>query len=120
MSRETLSGVVVVSPETLTSMIKTEIDRAITELSGVVMPQKEVSDAMAVADTLAFLKENGYPTRKSALYNLVARRAIPYRKRGKYLNFSRKELLQWIESRTTESGHSEAALRIAKSAMRKK
>ena len=120
MNGDTLNGVVVVSPETLTSMIKTEIDSAITEWSGVVMPRKVEPDAMAVADTLAFLKENGYPMRKGALYNLVTRGAIPYRKRGKYLNFSRKELTQWIESRTTEAEYSEAAIRIAKNAMRKK
>lgn len=120
MNGDTLKGVVVVSPETLTSMIKTEINRAITELSDVVAPRKEVPDAMAVADTLAFLKENGYPMRKVALYNLVTHRAIPYRKRGKYLNFSRKELTQWIESKTTTPERSEAAIRIAKSAMRKK
>lgn len=47
-----------------------------------------------------FLAEQGIPTTRATLYNLVYKEAIPYKKFGRRTVFSKRELLAWIESRT--------------------
>ena len=77
---------------------------------------KPQSDTMDVDETMEFLKDQGIPVTLSSLYNRTFNRSIPFRKMGKRLLFSRKELLQWIESKTTRpESKSDAALRIAQS-----
>lgn len=81
---------------------------------------KPLSDTMDIDETMEFLKYQGVPVTLSTLYNKTFNRSIPFRKMGKRLLFSRKELLQWIESKTTRpESKSDAALRIAQSVNRK-
>lgn len=60
---------------------------------------KPQSDTMYVDDTIEFLKDHGYPVTVATLYNRTFKRAIPYSRIGKRLVFSRKELLQWLDSK---------------------
>lgn len=115
------TGIVVMSPDVLTSIIRDELNRAITEFSKVAKPQKQDTDILTIDDAVTFLGEHGLPTKKRHIYNLVTNNRIPYRKRGRYLNFSKQELLAWLDARTVEGGqHNNPALTIAKSAMRKR
>ena len=78
-------------------------------------------DGMNVEDAARFLTEQGIPTTRTTLYNLVYKNSIPYKKVGRRTVFSKKELLTWIESRTEhrEDRRTAAALRLAESANRK-
>ena len=79
------------------------------------------SDVMNIDDAIVFLKENGLPITKKSLYNKTFYGTIPFRHEGKRLAFSRKELSQWIDSRTTSPGDSKAnaALTLTESARKK-
>jgi len=57
----------------------------------------------------------------SQLYKLTANNAIPHRKFGKRLIFSRKAVLNWMEQQTTgkETSKERAARQLAKSAMKR-
>lgn len=121
------TGIVVVSPDALATIIRNEVNRAITELSEVVSyavkPPKYSTDTdiLTIDEAIEFLKGHGLPIRKGHIYNLVTNGRIPYRKRGRYLNFSKHELLAWLDSRTSEGViQSSPTLQIAKSAIRKK
>ena len=91
------------------------------ELQKVLTPkEKPVRDEMNLNDALQFLQEQGLSTTKSALYNRVSKGSIPYWKIGSLTFFSRKELLQWIESRTYRPhSQSDEALRLAESTRKK-
>ena len=55
--------------------------------------QGRVEDNLAVSDAAAFLNRT-----EAAIYRLVARRQIPYRKYGRRLVFRRSELEQYLEA----------------------
>lgn len=112
--------VIVTTPAQLQSLVYGAVRSILPELANY-QPERPKPDVMGIEETLAFLEEQAIPTKKSALYNLVYKEEIPYRKIGRRLVFSRKELLTWIESRTVrpEDKRTAAALRIAESANRK-
>lgn len=115
------NNIIVTTPEQLQSLVCGAVRSILPELASY-QPERPKPDAMGVDEALSFLENQAIPTKKSALYNLVFKEGIPYRKIGRRLVFSRKELLSWIESRTTHGGDREqrAALRLAQSANRKK
>lgn len=114
------NAVIVTTPEQLQSLVYGAVRSILPELVNY-QPERPKPDVMGIDETLSFLGEQAIPTKKSALYNLVFKEEIPHRKIGRRLVFSRKELLEWIESRTVrpEDKRSAAALRIAESANRK-
>ena len=58
---------------------------------------------------------------ESKLYKLTATNEIPVKRYGKKLIFSRKELIQWVESKTiSDTMQSNAVLELAKSANKKR
>jgi excisionase family DNA binding protein len=80
----------------------------------------EPPDSCSFNQALTFLSENGYVISKSALYKLTALKKIPFKRFGRKIIFSRKELLQWVESLTMpNSGTSNVLLNLAESARRK-
>ncbi len=58
-------------------------------------PQLEPSDEIYLEEVALLTKRS-----KSTIYRLTCTREIPYRKRGKQLVFSRKEILSWLDERT--------------------
>ena len=60
--------------------------------------QKQQAEVMNIDDAIEFLKENGLPITKKSLYGKTFSGAIPFKRIGKRLVFSRKELLQWLDS----------------------
>ena len=78
--------------EMISDLLSQEIQKAVN-------PTNE-PDILKIDQALNFLSLQGWPTTKQTIYNLVFKKEIPYRKVGRRVVFSRKELLQWIESRT--------------------
>lgn len=80
-----------------------------------------VQERMSPEQAAWFLTEQGCPTTRATIYDLVYRRAIPYAKVGRRVVLFRRELLEWLESRTNrpEDRRAEATRRIAESANRK-
>jgi excisionase family DNA binding protein len=80
-------------------------------------PKEEPKDDRVGIDNIKSLTGLSY----SQLYKLTANNAIPHRKFGKRLVFSRKAILEWLELQTTgkETSKQKAARLLAKSAMKR-
>ena len=114
--------VIVTTPAQLQTIISDAVDAIIPKLADFRRKNEPVeTDGMNVEDAARFLTEQGIPTTRATLYNLVYKNTIPYKKFGRRTVFSRRELLAWIESRTIthEDRHTTAPSRIATSANRK-
>lgn len=89
------------------------------------LAKKEIPAAqpenLTLDQAVDFLRENALPTTKAQLYKLTSLGEIPVCKVGKRLVFSRKDLLNWLESRKTikVSSHVHAAEKLANSARRR-
>lgn len=92
------------------------------EIKKAVKPkEKPEPDALTIEQAAELLTEQGYPSTKRTIYGLVFNKEIPCRKIGRRNVFSRKELLQWIESRAVrKETKSDAALHLAQSVNRKR
>lgn len=115
--------VIVTTPAQLQSIISDAVNAILPKLADFRRKNEPVeTDGMTVEDAARFLTEQGIPTTRSTLYNLVYKNTIPHKKFGRRTVFSKKELLAWVESRTVrpEDKQTAAALRIAQSAESKK
>lgn len=87
--------------EIITSLKVSELEQIITDsiqkcLNGTThSSQPELDDRIGIADACII---TGYT--KSTLYKKVFNKEVPYKKYGKRLVFSRKELAEWIEANT--------------------
>lgn len=114
--------IIVMTAEQLRTIIADEVARIIPKLDAFRRKNEPVAtDGMNVDTAVRFLAEQGIPTTRAALYNLVYKNSIPCKKFGRRTVFSRRELLAWIESRTVHRDDRRAAIasRIAESANRK-
>lgn len=114
--------VIVTTPAQLQTIISDAVNAILPKLADFRRKNEPVeADGMNVEDAVRFMTEQGIPTTRATLYNLVYKEAIPYKKFGRRTVFSKKELLSWIESRTVRSGdrRAAAALRISERANRK-
>lgn len=112
------NSVIVTTPAQLQTIIGEAVSAIIPKLADFRRKNEAVeTDGMTVEDAARFLTEQGIPTTRASLYNLVYKNSIPYRKFGRRTVFSKKELSAWIDERLTRpaSKRSEAALRIARS-----
>ncbi len=114
--------VIVVTPVQLRNLIDESIRDILPKLADFRRKNEPVeTDGLSIDDAVRFFANQGIPTTKQNLYNLVFKKEIPYRKVGRRVIFSRKELLQWIESRTVRpASKSDAALALANSVNSKK
>ena len=111
--------VIVTTPAQLQTIINDAVAAILPKLADFRRKNEPVeTDGMNVEDAARFMTEQGIPTTRATLYGLICKEAIPYKKFGRRVVFSKKELLAWIESRTEhrEDCRSAAALRIAESA----
>ena len=114
--------IIVTTPAQLQTIISDAVNAILPKLADFRRKNEPVeTDGMNVEDAARFITEQGIPTTRSALYNLVFKESIPYKKFGRRVVFSKRELLAWIESRTEhrEERRADAALRLAESANRK-
>ena len=56
------------------------------------------SDNISLNKAIELLNEWGYPTSKAKMYKLTSTGALPCRKYGNKLIFSRMELLKWVDT----------------------
>ena len=117
-----VNTVIVTTPVELRAIIADEIRAIVPVLSHLGRINEPVKpDGMTPKDAAKFLTEQGFPTSRASLYNLVSRGVAPYRKIGRRVIFSRKELEQWLTDNTVRpETQAVAAKRIAASANRKK
>lgn len=114
--------VIVTTPAQLQTIISDAVNAILPKLADFRRKNEPVeTDGMNVEDAARFITEQGIPATRATLYNLVYKEAIPYKKFGRRVVFSKRELLAWIESRTVtrESRNAAAALRLAESGNRK-
>ena len=94
---------------------------AIQKLSSKEPTPVKVFDTMNIGEASQFLNESGYFTKRNSIYNLTATNAIPFKKIGRRVVFSRAELTEWVKQKIEESNpRPDAALTLAESANRKK
>ena len=114
--------IIVTTPTQLQAIIGDAVGAIIPKLADFRRQNEAVeTDGMTVEDAARFLTEQGIPTTRASIYNLVYKNSIPHRKFGRRTFFSKRELLAWIDERATRpyDNRSAAALRIARSAQRK-
>lgn len=114
--------IIITSPAQLQTIIDEAVNAILPKLADFRRKNESVeTDGMNIDAAVCFLAEQGIPTTRATLYNLVYKEAIPYKKFGRRTVFSKRELRAWIESRTVhrEDRRTAAALRIAESANRK-
>lgn len=118
-----MNNIIVTSPDELRAMISDAIQEVLPKLANFRRKNEQIeTDNLTVEQAAIFLREQGSPIKRETIYALVFRKKIPYRKVGRRTVFSKRELMEWIESRTTRPDEvkSEAVLQIARSANRKK
>ena len=104
---------------------KNELRAALSEMMREILVslQKE-SKAPVLNDRITSIKDVEVLTglKKSVIYKLTASRNIPHSRFGKKLVFSRKELLDWVESNTVNVPNpgNEAATFLGKQARQRK
>ena len=105
--------VIVTTPAQLREIVADEVAAILPKLADFRRKNEPVeTDGMTVEDAARFLTEQGIPTTRITLYNLVYKEAIPYRKVSRRLVFSRKDLRAWIESRTVRPEDRRAAPKV--------
>lgn len=66
------------------------------------------SDNISLSRAIELLNELGYPTSKAKIYKLTSTGALPFRKYGNKLIFSRVELLKWVETQIKQQPYDNA------------
>lgn len=97
-----MEDIVIINENELSKILKEEISSVFDNYSDLFNQSNElpVVDTINLTSAIAFLAENGYDISKSKLYKLSSERKIPCKKFGNKLIFSRKELLDWMQSNT--------------------
>ena len=118
-----MDNIILTTPEQLQTIVGQAVEAIIPRLAE---HQRKTSERkpkenLTMMEAIEFLNELGFPTTRSAIYNIVFRGKIPHRKIGRRIVFSRTELSEWVESRThyTDEDNTECKRRIAQSAERK-
>lgn len=115
--------VIVTTPDQLREIITAEVAAILPKLADFRRKNEPVeTDALTVEAAARFITEMGVPSTRASIYNLVYKNAIPHRKFGRRTIFSKKELVEWIASRTVrpEEKRTAAALRLAANLNRNK
>lgn len=96
------SSLIAICPGDLRKMINEEIDKREQEFI-----RRPIHDTISLVDAINMLDEYGMSTSKAKIYKLTSAGAIPHRKYGNKLVFSRKELTEWMEEQIGEMRKSE-------------
>ena len=101
-SKKMANEIIVTTRAELQAIVAEECNRLYSLLSrrkGSYLDQGE-SNIITLDKAVAFLAEQGYPITKNTIYQLVSKEEIPFAKFNGKLQFSRTELLSWVEKRT--------------------
>lgn len=97
--------IIVTTPEQLQEFINNAINDILPKLAELICNNKPVeNDVINTVNAARFLSEHGPRITSSKLRAMVHNECIPYRKFGRRVVFSKRELLAWIESRTEYHG----------------
>jgi excisionase family DNA binding protein len=91
-----MSNIILTTPEELKAIISEVFANTVPQTS----TNKELPDSITLDTAIQVLEEFGFPTSKAKIYKLTSSGAMPFRKYGNKLVFSRKELLEWAEQQT--------------------
>ena len=94
-----MNNIIVTTPEELKAIISEIFANTVPQTS----EAKELPDSITLDTAIRILEEFGFPTSKAKIYKLTSSGAMPFRKYGNKLVFSRKELLEWAEQQTKAS-----------------
>ncbi len=118
-----MNDIIITTPEQLQTIVGQAVEAIIPRLAEHQRKanEKPTKENLTMVEAIEYLNGLGFPTTRSAIYNLVFKGKIPHRKIGKRIVFSRAELTEWVESRTQRIGDEsiEMRQRIARSANRK-
>lgn len=85
-------SIIVTTPAQLRAIIADEVSAILPKLADFRRKNEPVeTDRMCVEDAVKFLTVQGIPTTRATLYDLVYKRAIPYKKFGRRTVFSKKK-----------------------------
>ena len=88
-----MANIILTTPEEIKAIIGEVFATAVPHAS----TSKEMPDSITLDTAIQVLEEFGFPTSKAKIYKLTSSGAMPFRKYGNKLVFSRKELLEWAE-----------------------
>lgn len=114
-----MDNIILTTPDQLQHYIGQAVEAIIPRLADFRRRNEaKQTDNLSLVEAIDYLAELGVPTTRSSLYNLTFRGQIPHRKIGRRTVFSRRELREWVESRThrPEEAKAEAVRRITRSA----
>lgn len=113
-----MSNLILTTPEELRAIVAEAITASFPKQT----TKESQPDTITLTTTLELLAENGYPTSRAKIYKLTSSNAMPHKKYGNKLVFSRREILNWAQSQTYNKSDtvSETAITIARSARRKR
>lgn len=114
------NSIILTTPAELQAIVGQAVEAIIPRLADYRQrtAERKPSDNLSLAEAIDYLAELGAPVTRSSIYNLTFRGQIPHRKIGRRTVFSRRELAEWVESRTRrpEEAKAEATRLIAQSA----
>lgn len=118
-----MESIILTTPEQIREIVAGAVADAMKETTRPT-PQKDMPDVLTFEQAHEFLRENGYKIAESTLRLYSAQKVVPFKKVGKMAIYSRRDLLKWMESRTTRNtptttNKEDAVLRIAQSANKK-
>ncbi len=99
--------VIVISPAQLKTMIEEAVKRVVPLLADFRRKNEYVeSDSINIDKAILFLSDQGLSLKKQSIYDLTSKNLIPYKKNGRRIIFSRKDLLSWVNSRMVDPNDS--------------
>lgn len=112
-----MTTILQVNQDDLTTVIRNCLRESITEIKNLPVTEP-LPDRIGLNEACIELGTKEKPASKAQVYKLTMLDEIPYRKFGKRLVFSRKELREWMERRTisTPSASDIMDERLSKSA----
>lgn len=111
-----MSNIIITTPEELKAIISEAMANAVPQMSN----PKDLPDSITLETAVQVLEEFGFPTSKAKLYKLTSSGAMPFRKYGNKLVFSRKELLEWADQQTKSPDTPDSMENIFNTAKRKR
>lgn len=117
-----MENIIITTPAELRSIVADEVAAILPKLADFRRKNEPVeTDNLTVQEAAWFLADQGIPTTRSTIYNWFFLKKIPFKKVGRRTVLSKKDILAWLESRTTlpEDRRAVASARIVESANRK-
>lgn len=123
-----MNNVVFLDTDELRKIIAEEVGAAIKKAEGIGIQRKAGTapkfDSIGLPEAVEYLRELGYKTTVKTLYGKTSTGAIPCRKVGRRIIFSREELREWVAGLTStpttrDTRRDSAAAKLSECVVRK-